>query len=420
MTPQHTRYQTARKAPPLALLVALAIPVFAMLGPAGAHANGGAQYMADSTVVTPGGKLGCPAGYRENLDNRVGLLPCVIDTTPVVGTPRQPTSTPAACGGSNLSWSFNGNVCSGAVGGAPSGGTASATSSNGNTGSAQFKCQNGTWYGPLSGTCVPPVSCPATQVTWAGTDGTCGGTLAKTLAGQSAWASGVRMIINNKPGQTPDGSNGYAAVCQSNGQWRATSQKCSVLPSGCAPKRVYWNARLDPWDTSKCYGDTRSAGHGQVVKVTDLNPSADTNAPDNASNWSCQDGSWAPISGTCAEFNEIPLPPTTPTVPVYLAETGKICKRTDVWSSGCLEWQVVPSGHLCGYASLSSSSNGYVNASQLLPGNDGLCMKAAKESPGYNACEWMGYPLMTVLPVRWENVNSVSRIYFTFPTPQCG
>ncbi len=290
-------------------------PAFLVAIPGTAVAQ--AKYMGSSVDVVPGPKIGCPSGRRENLDNRVGLMPCVEDHNVANAPPRQPGHNFSTCGGGVVQWAFNGNLCRGSIGNGAHSSNGTAVSNNGNTGSAAFQCFDGTWYGPLSGTCVPPVSCPDTEVTWVGEDGTCMGMMSKSLAGTSAWAVNVRMVTNNRPGNQPDPDNRYSATCQSNGQWRATSYQCKVVPSGCRAETVYWN-RDGQRGGEECYGPTTNAQSGQSVRVANQNPSPATGHPDNFSNWLCMDGAWSITTSQCMQRPREPEPlPESKTIPVY-------------------------------------------------------------------------------------------------------
>lgn len=277
------------------IALALVLP-FLSMGASTAQAQ--AKYMGSSVDVVPGPKIGCPAGRRENLDNRVGLLPCIEDYSYAPADPRQPGHKPDNCAGGIVQWAAGNTLCQGAIGNGTHQSNGTAVSSNGNSGSALFQCFDGTWYGPLSGTCVPPVSCPDTGVTWDGADGTCSGALSKSYAGSTAGAFNVQMVTNNKPGQQPDPSNGLTAACQSNGKWQAVSHQCKVLPKGCQPTPVSWG---------ECYGSVGSAQDGQSVNVYDENPSESTNDPGNYSTWLCLDGDWSLMTSQC-----LALPPVDP------------------------------------------------------------------------------------------------------------
>jgi hypothetical protein len=336
----------------LAIVAVMAAPAATLLLPASAHAAN-AKYMADSTNVVPGGKIGCPAGRREYLENKAGLLPCIEDTTPLQGTPPRPEITLKNCAGGQVAWNISGNTCSGPIGASTHGGVATAIANNGNTGSAQYQCNNGTWYGPFSGTCVPPVSCPETVTSWPGTDGICAGTLPKTRAYSSASATGVHMVTNYRPGNSPSASNGLTAVCQPNGKWQVTGQRCEVVPNGCDAKKVYWDDDLK-WDTSKCYGDLPKTMSGQVMQIANENKSKETGHPDNYARWSCQDGNWSIVTGACKPEK---VDPQGDVYPVYMYTSNYVCDRY-MGQDGCVSYHyTTPELRFCGvYAEVRRNS----------------------------------------------------------------
>lgn len=71
-------------------------PAFLVMFPGTAQAQ--AKYMGSSVDVVPGPKIGCPSGRRENLDNRVGLMPCVEDHN-VANAPRVSLATTSRLAG---------------------------------------------------------------------------------------------------------------------------------------------------------------------------------------------------------------------------------------------------------------------------------------------------------------------------------
>lgn len=136
------------------------------------------------------------------------------------------------------------------------------------------------------------------------------GMMSKALAGTSAWAVNVRMVTNNRPGSQPDPDNRYSATCQSNGQWRATSYQCKVVPSGCNPETVYWN-KDGQRGGDECFGPTVRAQNGQSVRVANQNGSRETGDPSNFSNWLCWDGEWSITTSQCLPKREQPVPDLT-------------------------------------------------------------------------------------------------------------
>ncbi len=172
------------------------------------------------------------------------------------------TCSAASCLGATMSWGSSPS-CSGYLASAGSGLPSTVTSTNGNSGSATYTCNNGSWSGPTLATCTGP-TCPEAGKVWVVNGIACAGTLPQTNSGAS------------KTIMTVTGYNG-TYTCN-NGTWSSeTSPTCSA--NTCAPTSKTWSGTV-----TSCTGMTGVANSGSTTTATS------TSGGSGTATFACENG----------------------------------------------------------------------------------------------------------------------------------
>ena len=312
--------------------------------------NGGTVNWASAPGVTCSGPIGAAlnavTAAVTSTSGRTGnaSFTCTNGSW-IVGAGASCVSGPCPAG--TPSWTASGLTCQGNAGATAPGGATSVTSTNGNTGSAQFACDvTGAWSAsPAPGaTCAQ--QCPVQAVTWQVSGVTCNGSLARTPSGSTAaatssspgvgssswscnsgawvqtgpatcaaascpsgawvyWRGATNLFCETytqssaQPGQSIAVSgtgfnqgNGTVA-CQSNGSWGAASGSCGNTPLpvvSCASQWFSWSQ-----GGNFCNGMASATNTGQTAYITDS--TAPTTGTATAY---CNNGSWGAASGSCS------------------------------------------------------------------------------------------------------------------------
>lgn len=189
-----------------------------------------------------------------------------------------------SCSASAISWTVNGNNCSGGLPAANNNAIATATdNTTPSTGSKSFICNNGSWSAQSAGTCTTTsASCNSITTAWTINANNCYGLLPSASDGASATA------FDNVTPTT--GSRSYSC---NNGTWLGVGNgTCSTSNStgNCPAGSVTWTV-----NTHSCNTVLAETASGGTVTATDAT------APTTGSrNYVCNNGSWsAQGTGTC-------------------------------------------------------------------------------------------------------------------------
>lgn len=245
--------------------------------------NGGTVNWASGPGVTCSGPVGAALNAAttavSSTNGRTGSaqFTCTNGSW-VVGAGATCVSGPCPAG--TPSWTASGLTCQGNAGATAPGGATSVTSTNGNTGSAQFACDvTGAWSAsPAPGaTCAQ--QCPVQAVTWQVSGVTCNGSLARTPSGSTAAATSSSPNV---------GSSSWS--CNSGAWTQSGSGTCAAAscPSGVG---VYWRGATNLF----CETYTQSSAQpGQSIAVSSTGAN-----PGNATVTCLAGGTWGAPSGNC-------------------------------------------------------------------------------------------------------------------------
>lgn len=274
--------------------------------------NGVYSENAGSTCVAA---ANCPAGaavsWTVGVNTCTGTAPTTIATgatSPTVTDSTAPTTgsaqftcnngamtqtagatctSPNPCTSQGVSWTVGGITCTGTAPNRNDGQvTPILSSTNANTGSARFTCNNGTYFQTpaqesASSCTAPAAGCGGGQYfTWTSGGNTCEGF--STAAG-----SGSTITISDGSGPT----TGTANLSCNNGTFTITSSNCSA-PTGNCPAGQYITWSSGP---NTCEGFTQATNNNQQTLVTD------NSAPTTGTaGLQCSNGSYAMISSNCS------------------------------------------------------------------------------------------------------------------------
>lgn len=148
---------------------------------------------------------------------------------------------------------------------------------NPSTGSATYKCQNGSWLLQAGHTCIAPCAAVLTQ-NWSVSSKTCTSSLPYTQNGVSV------DLTDSTPTTT-----GTATYTCTNGTWAVQAGATCVKP--CVAGDVTWNV-----DDDYCKDSLPASADGAVVNVKDVE--AILTPAKGGAKYKCNAGNWQLVSGS--------------------------------------------------------------------------------------------------------------------------
>jgi len=203
-----------------------------------------------------------------------------------------PTScTAPPCSPSTLAWTSGGVGCDGPAVSVASGSSTWVSSTNGNSGSAQFACINGYWSAPSGGSCTAPppattsgsLQCPGVggNITWNSGASTC-----------SAFVPAAAVSPGTYSYSSDNGTPGsYQRRCNGNGTWSDLGGTCGSAP----PAAVPCPGGTLPWTVG-------AASCQATIPVSSAGSYTFSSTNGNAGVFTAQcnnDGTWGELGRTC-------------------------------------------------------------------------------------------------------------------------
>lgn len=238
---------------------------------------------------------------------------------------------PANCGTAARSWNVGGNACDALIPAANHSNVSTGVDSTApTTGSAQYTCNNGTFFqtGPQasSTTCnaAPPpgpAACTAGQtLTWTNSGNTCQAMSTSTSSGNT-----ITITDASAPG------TGSATYVCNNGSFSVQSSNCSSgTPPAAAPcsagQTLTWSA-----SGNTCQATSTGTSSGNTITISDSTSPGTGNAT-----FLCSNGAFSPQSVTCTAGTPTatPPPPPPPPAPPPPAPAPVTCN----YGGGVLTW----------------------------------------------------------------------------------
>lgn len=241
---------------------------------------------------------------------------------------------PLACSTTNLTWTVGGVTCNSPIGSAFHN---QALTLNDNVspslGQAKFLCSNGTYY-EVAGqsACANEPGCPSQSMNWTVGSSSCDGIT-------SAADSGGTTTANDTTGQT----TGSASFSCSYGTLTLVNANCvTAPPASCSAGQSL------SWSVGGVICDGLSTGTANNTTST-VN---DTTAPNTGSaTFSCTNGVFGFVSGSCTAAVTPPPPPSSPPPP----PAASSCSTTTV------SW--VFNGNVCDGTATGTANGNSVNVS---------------------------------------------------------
>jgi hypothetical protein len=250
------------------------------------------------------------ATYTCNGDGSFSLVP----GSEVCNSP-----PPAVCNAAGVSWSVGGVSCAGTTGSSTAGNTQGIGSTNGNSGSAIFACNNDGSFSlvPGSESCAvpPPAVCNAAGVSWSVGGVGCASSTATTTAGT---IQGVGSANGNS------GSANY--VCNNDGSFSLVpgSESCVSPPP---PPPVVCGATGVSWTVG---GVTCTSSTGMTTAGTPQNVGA-ANGNIGSATYMCNgDGSVSLVPGSESCVSPPPPPPSNCSGDVSWTANSYVCSASGV------------------------------------------------------------------------------------------